>query len=269
VNEDPAAPALPPLSELGEDLLTTRRGQQVAALARPFVCVAFYAVCAAHGWWVAAIAAVVLLFVTVVAAAHDLVHRSIGLSRRSGDLFLSLIGMLVLESGHAYRASHLQHHRRFPLDDDPEGDPARMSFWRALLEGPVFLYRLWLWAWRRAPSERHWLALEAIWFFAVLAIGVVAWPATHAVLIYAALVIAGSWVYPVANVHLPHDVHGRSALFQTLTLRGRFVPALFLELTYHLEHHLYPAVPSHHYAELAERLEPLLRQQGVEPVRTW
>ena len=51
--------------------------------------------------------------------------------------------------------------------------------------------------------------------------------------------------------------------------RGRFVPALFLELTYHLEHHLYPSVPSHQYAELARRLEPHLTEAGVEPVKVW
>ena len=45
------------------------------------------------------------------------------------------------------------------------------------------------------------------------------------------------------------------------------MPALFLELTYHLEHRLYLSVPSHQYAELARRLEPYLGQEGVEPVR--
>jgi beta-carotene hydroxylase len=68
-------------------------------------------------------------------------------------------------------------------------------------------------------------------------------------------------------VHLPHNANGKNALFQTYTLRGRVIPVLFLELTYHLEHHLYPSVPSPHYAELAQRLEPYLQRAGVEPVR--
>ncbi|NIP24156.1 MAG: hypothetical protein GWO38_10145 [Phycisphaerae bacterium] len=36
----------------------------------------------------------------------------------------------------------------------------------------------------------------------------------------------------------------------------------------HLEHHLYPAVPSHNYGRIAQRLEPYLRKAGVEPVKT-
>jgi beta-carotene hydroxylase len=210
-----------------------------------------------------------LLFITIVASAHDLVHRSLGLPHGLNDAILALIGMLVLESGHAYRVTHLQHHRCFPHDDDPEGDPARMSLWRAIFEGPIFLFRLWLWAWQRAPEERGWLLLEAGWFVGFSLASVILWPWTPALLIYTLLVLAGSWVYPLSTVHLPHNVKGENALFQTYTLRGRIIPKLFLELTYHLEHHLYPAVPSHHYAELSERLEPYLQQAGVEPVQVW
>lgn len=266
----PAIPAgLPALRELGDDLLTTTPYRRCVVLLRPFACTALYALFAGLGWWPAAVLAVMLLFIAIVASAHDLVHRALGLSPWCNDFMLSLIGMLVLESGHAYRATHLQHHRRFPHDDDPEGDPAHGSFRRALLQGPTFLIRLWGWAWRRAPGERGWLLLEAGWCLAFCLAAGALWPRTPAPLVYAALAIAGSWVYPVATVYLPHNAHGENALSQTYTLRGRIVPRLFLELTYHLEHHLYPAVPSHHYAELARRLEPRLRDAGVEPVEVW
>ena len=38
---------------------------------------------------------------------------------------------------------------------------------------------------------------------------------------------------------------------------------------YHLEHHLYPAVPHQNWPELARRLDPHLRRAGVRPVRLW
>src|SRR5207244_3682538 len=60
--------------------------------------------------------------------------------------------------------------------------------------------------------------------------------------------------YPLLTVHLPHHGYGATPLTQTSSLRGRVIPALFLELTYHLEHHLYPSAPSHHLPELACRL---------------
>src|SRR5258708_5969538 len=78
----------------------------------------------------------------------------------------------------------------------------------------------------------------------------------------------GSWVYPLLTVHLPHHGYGATPLTQTSSLRGRVIPALFLELTFHLEHHLYPSMPSHHLPELARRLESFFRQAevGLRPV---
>jgi beta-carotene hydroxylase len=177
---------------------------------------------------------------------------------------------VLLESGHAYRATHLQHHRVFPGPDDPEGDPARMSFATALLWGPLFLPRLWCWAYRRdrgRPAQRRWLVAEAAWAIGAIALAGALWPLTRGPAAYVLLAIIGSWVYPLLTVHLPHHGYGDTPLTQTGTLRGVVIPRLFLELTYHLEHHLYPAVPSHHLAQLSERLDPMLRAGGVQPTR--
>ena len=101
--------------------------------------------------------------------------------------------------------------------------------------------------------------------FAAIAGGIALWPKTPALLAYAGMAIAGSWVYPLLTVYLPHHDFGDTPMTQTRTLRGRVIPALFLELTYHLEHHLYPAVPSHHLAELSRRLDLVLEAAGVRP----
>jgi beta-carotene hydroxylase len=82
------------------------------------------------------------------------------------------------------------------------------------------------------------LLAEACWAFAVPAAGVLLWPWTPAVLVYAVLVLVGSWVYPLLTVYLPHHDYGPTPVTQTTSLRGRFIPALFLELT------LSPGAPS-------------------------
>lgn len=160
------------------------------------------------------------------------------------------MGAVLLESGHAYRLTHTQHHRVFPGNDDPEGDPARWSFWQAVLYGPLFLPRLWWWAFRRTKQDRpqrRWLLVEVAWAIAIPILRVIVWPWTPAVLVYAGLVIVGSWTYSLLTVHLPHHDCGETPLTQTHTLRGTIIPALFLELTYHLEHHLYPKCPATTY----------------------
>jgi beta-carotene hydroxylase len=267
-----AEPPPPPLDELGRDLLATTRRQRWLALARPLAAVAAFAIVVRAGLWPLAPLAVFLLFVAVVTVAHDLVHGSLGLGPRATDWALFVAGALVLESGHAYRLSHRQHHRVFPGPDDPEGDPARMSLRGALAHGPLFLPRLWLWAWgksARRPNDRRWLAAEAAWAIAAALASVAIALAGFglAPVAYVVMVVAGSWVYPLLTVHLPHFDYGATPLTQTRTLRGRVIPALFLELTYHLEHHLYPQVPSHHLASLSRRLEPYFRANGVAPWR--
>jgi beta-carotene hydroxylase len=265
-----ADPPLPRLDQLGKDLLVTSRRQRFLACARPGLGVLAFVAAAWLGWWWATPLIVFLIFVAIVTVTHDVVHESLGLTPRQTEWALFIFGAFLLESGHAYRTTHLQHHRVFPSADDPEGDPARMSFWVAVLYGPLFLPRLWWWAYRRnrdRPDQRRWLLLEAAWAVALPALGLALWPWTPALLLYCGLALVGSWVYPLLTVHLPHHGYGETPLFQTGTLRGRVIPALFLELTYHLEHHLYPAVPSHHLTELSRRLTPVFEEAGVKPRR--
>jgi fatty acid desaturase len=258
---------MPRLGSLGADLLVTTPCQLWLACARPCLGLAAYVVAVWFGWWWLAPPIVFLIFVAVVTVTHDVVHGSLGLGRRQTEWALFVFGAILLESGHAYRLGHLRHHQVFPGPDDPEGDPARMSFWGAVGHGPMFLPLLWWWAYRRAhgqPHQRLWLLLEASWAIAVPTMGGLLWSWTPFVLIYAVLAIAGSWVYPLLTVYLPHHDYGDTPLTQTSSLRGRFIPSLFLELTYHLEHHLYPAVPSHNLPELARRLDPFFQKAGVK-----
>ncbi|WP_242910245.1 fatty acid desaturase family protein [Actinomadura terrae] len=254
---------IPKLSDLGPDLLVTTRRRRALSLSLPYAGVALFAAAATAGWWWLTPPIAFGIFVAVVTATHDVVHRSLGLGRTATEWALFLLGAVLLESGHAYRATHLQHHRTFPSDDDPEGYPADLSMLGAIAYGPVFLARLWLWAYRRGRTrQRLWLLAEAAVPVTAVGAGVLWW---RGLLVYSAMMIVGSWVYPLLTVHLPHRHYGDTPLTQTHTLRGRVIPALFLELTYHLEHHLYPQVPSHHLARLARRLDPVLADAGVRP----
>ncbi len=255
----------PTLAELGADLLATTGRQRLLALSRPGAGVLAFAVLAWLRWWWLTPPVVFGVFVAVVTVTHDVVHRTIGLSARATNWALFAMGLVLLESGHAYQATHAQHHRLFPHPDDPEGYPANLSMVGAICYGPVFLARLWWWSYRRGRNRR-WLLAEAVPPIVALTGGVLAWHHTPGVLVYAVMAIAGSWVYPLLTVYLPHHGYGQTPLTQTRTLRGRVIPAIFLELTYHLEHHLYPQVPSHQLPELARRLEAYLAANDVRPV---
>jgi beta-carotene hydroxylase len=261
---------LPPLVVLGTDLLRVPRWRVAVSLTAPFTLAASYFVAAASGWWAVAVAAVVVLsFVTYGSVSHDLVHRSLGLSPRVNDWLLTIIEGLLLRSGRAYRLVHLHHHARFPHPDDPEARAARGSLTAALLDGLLYVPRLWLWAVRNHPGHRFRLVLEAsaAGLAVAAAILLAAGGVTAVPAVYVGLVYAGTWVIPLATAYVPHAPAGDSPLTQTRLFRGVVARVVAADHLYHLEHHLYPAVPHHRWPELARRLDPHFLRLNVEPVR--
>ncbi len=259
---------MPSLRELGPDLLHIPRWRRTLSLVMPFVWWCAYFVLALADCWPAAIFALIALsFVTSGSTSHDLVHRNLGLGRRTNDILLCVIELLALRSGHAYQAAHLHHHARYPHADDVEAISAGHAWWWALLDGVVFQFRIWFWALRHAERGRRWIVGEGLACAGLLPLAVALVPVTRVPLAYAALMVMGSWVIPLITSYLPHDPRGKNELFQTRAFRGRLASLIALEHLYHLEHHLYPAVPHHNWPRLARRLDPHLAKAGVKPIR--
>lgn len=53
-------------------------------------------------------------------------------------MFLCVVELLALRSGHAYQAAHLNHHARFPHRDDIEATAARRSWLNELFQTRAF-----------------------------------------------------------------------------------------------------------------------------------
>jgi len=256
---------LPTLDELGGDLLRVTPARKVTTIALPFIAMGLYALFAWLKWWPAAVASVMMLsFVTYGSTSHDLVHRTLQLPRRLNDFLLSLIELLSLRSGTAYRLSHLNHHQHLLDENDIEGSIAHGTLAGSIRGGFSMQFRQWVWAWRTHPPMRKRLLLEAIGVLTLIGIALLAYRWTVAPLVYAALVIGGSWLFPLITVYIPHDAQARDPLTQTRLFRGRLLQWIAFDHLYHLEHHLYPAVPHHHWKRLADRLDPHFAQIGLK-----
>ena len=251
---------VPSINELGDDLLPTTRRQLAIALARPAVVVAGYMWAALTGRWILAVLLVPIVFISNVVIVHDLMHNSLGLTRRTNSLLLSGLATLMLDSGHALAATHHAHHRLYPSPRDPEAFLAGWPLWRVLAAGPTYRYRLWRWAWRHNANRQRTLATEFAVQTAIVGIAIVAALEGRlvALSVYVAVATLGSWLFPVVSVTAVHDPLGATPLQQSKTLHGRFTPRLVLGMGHHLEHHLWPTVPAHHLAETARRAQHLL-----------
>jgi beta-carotene hydroxylase len=258
------------LPRLDPRLTRITRLQRIFTLSLPFFCIVFYFLFAILRWWpLAVLSLVVLSFVTYGSISHDLVHRNLGLRRSVNDLFLSLIELLALRSGHAYRAAHLHHHARFPQSDDVEGAAAGMSLPRALLEGVIFQFRIWLWAVKRSKQARRLIWLEGCGCLFLIGLSFLSCFFTPIFLVYVVLTIMGSWIIPLITSYIPHNPHGENVLLQTRLFRGKVASLIAFEHLYHLEHHLYPSVPHHNWPKLARSLDPFFKRVGVRPFRLW
>jgi beta-carotene hydroxylase len=258
---------IPPLAELGTDLLRITRVQRTVTLVIPFACVGLYLAFAfLHLWPLAVLSLMYLSFVTYGSISHDLVHRTLGLPRRWNEFFLTTIELLAFRSGHAYRLAHMHHHARFPHDDDIEGAAAKMSFVRTLLEGIIFQPRIIVWSIVRPHRTRRLVVFEVVIAMALLVACFATIRITPVFAVYTVLMIMGSWDIPLVTSYLPHNAQGRTALSQTRLFRGKVASIIAMEHLYHLEHHLYPMVPHHNWAKLAKRLDPYFASAGVEPI---
>ena len=255
---------LPTLHELGDDLLRVTGLRRFVTLAVPFVAIAAYILFAwLRLWPLAVISIMALSFMTYGSTSHDLVHHTLRLPRRLNDFLLSLIELLSLRSGTAYRLSHLYHHHHLLSGDDIEGSTAYGSLWRAIASGPTMQFRLWLWAWAKHREHRRALFLEALGIVMLMLAAIASLRWSPAPLVYVALVVAGSWVFPLVTVYIPHDASGHTPLTRTRLFRGSVARVVALDHLYHLEHHLYPAVPHHNWKLLADRLDPHFERAGI------
>lgn len=195
-----------------------------------------------------------VFFLTGLRVAHNAHHYALGLPRRATEWVMFAMSVLMLGSMHAVQRNHLHHHKHCMDDEDMEGYSARLSAWRALLYGPVFPVRLHLHAFELGRRRhRAWilseLAANALWIWLILGVfGVFALQYHVAVM---ALGQCTTAFFAVWTVHHDCDRSHRIAR----TLRDRLRNRISFEMFFHLEHHLFPKVPTCHLPALAERLD--------------
>jgi beta-carotene hydroxylase len=216
------------------------------------------------GWLLPACAASAVMFMAGLRQAHDSFHLTLPLPRWATEWFLFGLSVVMVVPLHAVKFNHLRHHAR-PLEpDDIEGACARMPGWLAVLAGPLFTARMLCDAMRRADNGlRTWVGLELTAVAAVLTAGL--WIDWLWLRYHLLAMLLGNCLTGFFAVWLVHHDCAPAGLFAR-TQRGWLVNALTFNLFYHLEHHLFPAVPACRLPELAERIDAVLPGAREQPV---
>ncbi|MFL5733994.1 MAG: fatty acid desaturase family protein [Chloroflexia bacterium] len=220
---------------------------------------------AQQAWYPIALGLSFVFFLTGLRVVHGAYHYTLGLARVGCEWVMFVLSVLMLGSMHAVQINHLQHHKHCMDDEDVEAISARMSAWRAILVGPLFPVLLHANALKLArPRQLKWIGAEllanAAWVAWVLG------PAGIPVLRYHVIAMAvGQCLTAFFAVWTVHHDCDRSH-YIARTLRGRIMGLVTFDMFYHVEHHLFPQVPTCRLPQLAARLDqaaPELQEKRV------
>jgi len=217
-------------------------------------------------WWLAAgLVSSFYFFLTGLRQVHNAHHHALGISRRAHDWLMWTLSILMMSSMHAIQVTHLHHHRHCLSDADIEGSCAKMPWYRAIGTGPLFILRLHYHAFLIDGHGRKqpWIFLElaSMAAFAVLVFGVLDVVGLQYFVMVMLLGQCLTGFFAVWTVH-----HHCDEIHIGRTQRGRLKNLLSYHMFLHVEHHLFPAVPTCHQPELTRRLEavaPELRGGNV------
>ncbi len=180
-----------------------------------------------------------------------------------------LLGMPVLMSFSAYQVMHLRHHTYLgdPRDpDDYENYTSRpqllwlMHFTRLLFGAFLYIVFIPVLALRHGSRSQRWRVIQEYALLAVV-FGALAWTVPADLLLL-------TWLLPAVLVGFMTNIRGftqhgiavaADPFLASRTMRPHPVVAFcLLNENYHLEHHLFPEVPSYHLPELHALLWPRL-----------
>ncbi|MFT3683122.1 MAG: fatty acid desaturase [Ferruginibacter sp.] len=202
-------------------------------------------------YWLAAPFSV-MLFLTALRQVHNGFHNALGIGRKATWFSLYLNSILMMASIHAVKFNHLRHHKYCLKEGDYEGHCAKLPWYKALLYGPVHM-----WSIHRVTikmGNRFYKRDTIVELISVAVFTVIVFAADIRFLIYHCIAMSAgemlSAFFAVWTVH--HDLEEHEI---ARTQRTGWKNFLTYNMFYHLEHHLFPAVPTIKLPELARRID--------------
>ena len=230
-------------------------------LSLPFLLLSWWS--AWQGWWLLALVATFFFFTAALRQAHDCYHRTLGVGKLATETMLFFLSITMLCSTHAIRHTHLNHHRDPLGDSDVEGNWACLPWYQAILGGGLFSIAIQGFGLTHGSrSNRILVAFDMLLIFNdcccfyhdassfdISRIG-------DDIGQYDGGVLCG-----MGSVH-----HGCDEVVYARSERHPLINLLTFNLLYHIEHHLFPAVPTNHLPTLAKRLDTAAPQWTQQPV---
>lgn len=209
-----------------------------------------------QGYYLFALPFSAFFFLTGLRQVHNGFHNSLGTNKFLTWLSMYLNSILMMVSIHAVKFNHIRHHKYCLSDDDYEGKSAGMTWYGAILYGPVHMFLIHKVTLQLGNKNYRRNVIAELLSIAAF-VFVVFYFQLHFLMYHMAVMIAGEFLmafFAVWTVH--HDTHDHPELARTQ--RGTWKNKITFSMFYHLEHHMFPAVPTIKLPELARRIDNAL-----------
>ena len=245
------------------DLVALTRREVWVELTLPLPWLLFAIVAGHAGQHSLLVVATLVMFMMGLRVTHNAFHRNLGISRRAGDLVMFGLSVLLGGSMHAIRYTHLRHHHDCLGKEDVEGHIAHLDFFNAVVRSPLYPLQIhWVALRDGSAREKRWIALELA-AAALLHTAIWLGDSSTLKLMVLSLYFANASA-PMVGIWAVHR-SCEKGLFGARTSRSPVLNALTVSLFNHLEHHLYPAVPTCHLPMLATRLDAHWQGRHLPP----
>lgn len=208
-----------------------------------------------YGWFVIGAGCSFFFFLTGLRQSHNAQHSCLGIGQAGHTLMLFMLSALMLASMHAVKVTHLHHHRHCLDEHDEEARHAHWPWYKVLVMGPVLFVRLHASAIRLSSAAQfRRIIAELVMIAVLLSVVVAAGDCAGCLRWHMAAMLTGECLtafFAVWIVHRGCEAHGQIARTQ----RGWVKNLVSYSMFYHLEHHLWPSVPTCHLPKLASRLD--------------
>lgn len=208
------------------------------------------------GYYALALPCSAFFFLTGLRQVHNGFHNSLGTNKFLTWFTLFSNSVLMMASIHAVKFNHIRHHKYCLSEEDYEGKSAGMSWYGAILYGPVHMFLI-----HKVTLQlgnRKYVRNVIAELAAIAAFAFIVFYFNIAFLMYHVIVMVfGEFLmafFAVWTVHHDTDEHPEMARTQ----RGGWKNKITFSMFYHLEHHLFPAVPTIKLPELAKRIDEVL-----------
>jgi fatty acid desaturase len=208
---------------------------------------------AASGYWPLALPFSFMFFLTALRLNHEAIHHNLGFTARGHRVVLHALSALMSGSNNAVAANHLHHHRHVMTEDDLEGKCGKLRWYQVLAYGPRFPVEMHINAWTNGgPAVRQRMAVDAMLNGAMLLLFALTgwfWLGYHLLIVMIAQCLTAFFA-----VWITHRGCADDMLFAR-TQRSKLINFASYNMLFHLEHHLFPAVPVKRLPVIAARLD--------------